>query len=224
MGLLDTVSKVGNAASGLFNIGSTLIQNNAQKKAQAREFRNNKEMWNLANQYNTPEMQMSRLRDAGLNPHLVYGNGSVTGNTSTQTPKYQAPQLQRMPLENISPLEILSTFADLKQKSAMADKAQSESTWIDKQIATDLIGKIHTNKMQEDITGRNFQWNPKMGANIGRTELGGDSKNLYLEKYSSEARKAKNEAELKQLDIDFYKTIPKQYQWLFTIARQFLGK
>ena len=50
-------------------------------------------MWNKQNAYNNPEAQMGRLKDAGLNPNLVYGSGSVAGNTSSQLPKYQAPKL-----------------------------------------------------------------------------------------------------------------------------------
>lgn len=38
--------------------------------------------WNLANDYNHPVAQMERLRLAGLNPLLVYGSGSVAGNTT----------------------------------------------------------------------------------------------------------------------------------------------
>lgn len=49
------------------------------------------EMWNRQNQYNTPEAQRARLDQAGLNPNLVYGTGTVAGNTSGQIPKYQAP-------------------------------------------------------------------------------------------------------------------------------------
>lgn len=32
----------------------------------------NLELWNLQNQYNTPEAQMKRFQDAGLNPFLIY--------------------------------------------------------------------------------------------------------------------------------------------------------
>lgn len=39
--------------------------------------------WNLANDYNHPLQQMARLKEAGLNPLLVYGSGSVTGNTTS---------------------------------------------------------------------------------------------------------------------------------------------
>lgn len=39
--------------------------------------------WHLANDYNHPINQMERLRAAGLNPLLVYGSGSVAGNTAS---------------------------------------------------------------------------------------------------------------------------------------------
>lgn len=32
--------------------------------------------WNMQNAYNSPEQQMQRLKEAGLNPNLVYGNGA----------------------------------------------------------------------------------------------------------------------------------------------------
>lgn len=38
--------------------------------------------WNMMNDYNHPIKQMERLKAAGLNPLLVYGSGSVTGNTT----------------------------------------------------------------------------------------------------------------------------------------------
>lgn len=51
-------------------------------------------MWRLDNEYNSPAAQMERLKAAGLNPHLVYGNGSVA-NTSQSPPQgFQAPDLE----------------------------------------------------------------------------------------------------------------------------------
>lgn len=37
----------------------------------------NLEMWNLQNEYNTPQAQMQRLIDAGLNPNLMYSQGNL---------------------------------------------------------------------------------------------------------------------------------------------------
>lgn len=48
-------------------------------------------MWNKTNEYNHPVSQMQRFKDAGLNPHLMYGQGD-NGNTSMpQAPKQEVP-------------------------------------------------------------------------------------------------------------------------------------
>lgn len=55
----------------------------------------NEERWNVANEYNSPSAQMQRLKEAGLNPNLVYGNGvaGATGNNSGPTSAGNSPQL-----------------------------------------------------------------------------------------------------------------------------------
>lgn len=56
----------------------------AQTGMQQQDDANAKAMqaWQIANDYNHPIKQMERLKAAGLNPNLVYGSGSVAGNTS----------------------------------------------------------------------------------------------------------------------------------------------
>lgn len=48
--------------------------------------------WNAQNLYNSPEAQMQRFIQAGLNPHLIYGQGSA-GNASG-FPQYQPANLR----------------------------------------------------------------------------------------------------------------------------------
>lgn len=43
------------------------------------------EDWNRQNEYNSPYQQMQRLKAAGLNPNLVYGNGATA--TASQMPR-----------------------------------------------------------------------------------------------------------------------------------------
>lgn len=55
--------------------------------------------WNMQNSYNDPSAQMSRLQNAGLNPHLVYGNGADAQSQGAPKPvashsaNFKAPQM-----------------------------------------------------------------------------------------------------------------------------------
>lgn len=87
------VGPIISTAGGLLgNIGSkkrAKRQHKYNKELAKYTFDKNLEMWMKNNQYNTPTEQMKRLKTAGLNPNLVYGTGTVAGNTSGQIPKYQ---------------------------------------------------------------------------------------------------------------------------------------
>lgn len=77
------------AAAGIgSNVAQTIANSNLNKKNRAwqekmydQQYQRNVELWKLQNAYNTPAEQVKRLRQAGLNPNLLYGNGSAaTGN------------------------------------------------------------------------------------------------------------------------------------------------
>lgn len=128
-------------------LGSIVNQIGAKRRAE-RELNQNKEladyqynqdvkMWEAQNAYNDPSQQMIRLKNAGLNPNLVYGSGSVAGNTTGNLPKYNAPKAdyQRIPgieLPNMG--AILNQFADIRMKDAQIDSVRQEMTLRDKEI------------------------------------------------------------------------------------------
>jgi len=62
------------------------------KKMSDLQWSRDQMMWDMTNQYNSPQEQMARLKAAGLNPNMVYGQG-VAGATgkATDTVKYQNP-------------------------------------------------------------------------------------------------------------------------------------
>lgn len=64
----------------------------AQRREAELAYQRSIQMWHMQNAYNSPAEQMKRFGAAGLNPHLIYGQGS-SGNASG-TPQYQAPNLQ----------------------------------------------------------------------------------------------------------------------------------
>lgn len=64
-------------------------QNQYNQEMADLEYQRNLEAWNMTNEYNSPEQQVKRLDSAGLNPHLVYGHGSVA-NTGDSVPQFKA--------------------------------------------------------------------------------------------------------------------------------------
>lgn len=88
------LSFLGDVAGGLLGLGAQSSANAANMELAKYAFDRNVEMWNKQNEYNAPSAQMERLRAAGLNPNLVYGSGSVAGNSSGSAPSYQAPRVQ----------------------------------------------------------------------------------------------------------------------------------
>lgn len=135
---------IGAGISAAGSIGGSGISSRAAKRNTDRTISANKEMaeyaysqdlamWNKQNEYNSPEAQMLRLQQAGLNPNLVYGTGTVSGNTSSNMPKYQAPTAEY----NYKPIDLgqgvssaISTFQDTQMRSAQLRSidAQVEST------------------------------------------------------------------------------------------------
>lgn len=71
---------------------NTKLTIRANKEAAELAYQRQQEMWHMQNAYNSPQAQMQRYQDAGLNPHLIYGQGSP-GNASNM-PQYQPPDYQ----------------------------------------------------------------------------------------------------------------------------------
>lgn len=112
--------QIGNWIQGRSNVDKTIEQ---QKAMAELEWKRSLEMWNKQNEYNAPEAQMERLRQAGLNPNLVYGSGSATATAAPATmPKYNAPTPQyNYPAPGIA--DMLSQYQDFTIKQATTNNA-----------------------------------------------------------------------------------------------------
>lgn len=109
------------AISAVAGLVGNLLTNRANKKQAEYQYSTAQEQWNKANQYNTPQDQMLRLAEAGLNPNLVYGSNSVTGNTSSPAESYKAQKMQYdMP-------NILSAYQDFQIKAAQVDNVKAQT-------------------------------------------------------------------------------------------------
>ena len=86
------------ASSAATNVGNAQLYK--KQRADNREdattaYNRSLEMWNMNNAYNDPSAQMERLRQAGLNPNLVYGNGATTTASAPSAPQASSATPQR---------------------------------------------------------------------------------------------------------------------------------
>ena len=79
----------------------------------------------MANEYNSPQAQMKRLSEAGLNANLIYGNLNNQPAAST-APSYKAADYdQTIPKSELNPymqFDLRMKQAQLDQMSALTEK------------------------------------------------------------------------------------------------------
>lgn len=70
------ISALTDIAGGLFSANQARKNRAFQERMYERQLKDNRENWERMNEYNLPSAQLARLRDAGLNPLLMYSNGA----------------------------------------------------------------------------------------------------------------------------------------------------
>jgi hypothetical protein len=147
MGLAAIIPWIGKAISTAFaakNIGTTiaaantgaqLLTNRAQKRTNLEMYNTQRQDaladWNRQNQYNSPEAQMTRFKEAGLNPHLIYGQ--MTTAQPIKTPEAKAPNYVA-PQANPDDFNILGRQYALETQRLQAENMKGQGDLIKAQI------------------------------------------------------------------------------------------
>lgn len=124
----------------------------------------NRQQWQMENAYNSPAAQMERLRQAGLNPDMMYGGG-VSGNLSANSPAmtsgapsspvdWSALGAKKTVLDMaLQSAQIRNIDADTKQKNTTSDNIAAD-TEIKQYLAPkqydELVQRINESKSRED--------------------------------------------------------------------------
>lgn len=117
-------------------------QNKENRKLAGYQHARNAELLDKQLAYNSPESQMKRYQDAGLNPHLVYGQGSPGNqNAPLQYPDIKPTDYQSL-MSNVVPVFNQTRLADAQVQ------AQNAST-MQRHAMTDL------NRMQTEVLKKN---------------------------------------------------------------------
>lgn len=143
----------------VYNAMTAREDNEQARQDQLRLNQENREwelkMWNLKNAYDNPARQMERLRAAGLNPNLVYGNGAdvTSGNINApagqKIPDRMTGQIRQGMLESIYGFGMKEM-----QKDLMAIEVASKTQGIaESQIRGTKMQGVDTNKVIADTYG-----------------------------------------------------------------------
>lgn len=146
---------IGSAVAGMVGAGLNAYSANMANKWNRREAEKNRkwqeEMWNKQNEYNLPVNQLQRIKAAGLNPNLVFGqNGMSTQgasfNATPVQPNMASPQygdmlhgigsaLQMYQQYRLNEAQIKATenkaYADYQQGNLLKSQAYGQD-WLNK--------------------------------------------------------------------------------------------
>lgn len=137
-------------AQGLIGTGVSLLgnlvgqgmtyKNNKKLMAQQQEYnRQNAEWqnqvnianWQMQNEYNTPAAQLQRLQEAGLNPNLLYGNGTTsTGNNSSAPSAADVAAYIQQPTNfaDMGSADAVRAFNQIRQTAYQDELSQSQAS------------------------------------------------------------------------------------------------
>lgn len=170
--------------------------------------------WQMQNEYNHPLEQMNRLRQAGLNPNLVYGKGA--DNTaavvrSSSAPGYQG-QPYRMDPSIVSGL--VSNYFNIRQQKAQTDNiaantavAMAQRNNIESQTAKNIQETARSvfdleqaNQLKDGVIERQKLENQSLNQSININLKDYDLRKMQMD--INEARlkldKAKNEQDIRE--------------------------
>lgn len=135
LGALIPLFAGASSAGDFINALSTQKQNASSqdfsREMYERTRKDNLEFWQMTNSYNSPQAQMMRFQQAGLNPNLVYGQGAGSSNAgSIPTPDVQSAQFRTPEWGNAlssAGLTTLNAIYDLDIKQAQVDNLKSQN-------------------------------------------------------------------------------------------------
>lgn len=164
--LLGSVSQspflgvLGNLFTNSQNRRSVEETNRLNYQMQQQQNAWNERMWHMYNEYNTPANQIKRLKEAGLNPNLLYGNPSqgtssapAQGTAPSHAEAFQSLGFGDM-ISNAQQLMMQkkANDANVRLMQAQADSLDAETTLKERGLSLDEKRvKIQEQELQSSI-------------------------------------------------------------------------
>lgn len=153
---MDWSTPLGNAVSGGFGLLGSYLDYRYRSDLQDKQNQFNLEMWHLQNEYNSPQAQMKRYEEAGLNPALIYsqGNPGNAANAPVQGVP-EAPEFSRdmRELGQAFNIEGLKT-AIANRKKAQAEARQATAAAEDAESDNDALRRLYWDYSFDPTSGQ----------------------------------------------------------------------
>jgi hypothetical protein len=208
-----------NSAIGAWQSRQNVSAQNAFNMEMAKyQWEKNWEAMEYMNKYNSPSEQMRRLREAGLNPKLVYGKGSHTANVMKQAPSYGEVRGDYSGIQPIQIPEMVSKYQNIKMieqqiKNEKARELNILSDTMNKTI-TAAGGRID-NRTKNYMLGLQMKYAAKqMQTGIQKTEA--ETANLLTKNRELQelVKTRRAERAMKELERRGYEKIDYSDRWI----------
>lgn len=125
---------IGAVNSGI-NTGLQALTNVTNRKFAREQYKTQRRDaltdWEMQNAYNSPKQQMARFKEAGLNPHLMYGQGSDVSPVRSSSPSGGQATAPKSDLGQMYSYALKSNQSDLTQENRQFLKAREENVKAD---------------------------------------------------------------------------------------------
>lgn len=139
----------GSSANSLVNGITSIFNHSSQKRENERnrdftremfdkQIQNNIKMWNMQKEYDLPKNQIERMRQAGLNPDLMYNGAGVSASPNLQSasPSGFSSGFSPVSFGNLDP----ETASRIKLNNSQAGLLDSQKTGVD--ITNENLGDL----------------------------------------------------------------------------------
>lgn len=117
-----------NAAPQIAQTGGDILSTVFNRMFAASDYRKQRRDaladWNMQNAYNSPQQQMQRLKEAGLNPNFVYGQGAVAN--STQSPRASSINPTHADFKVINPMDTMLRYQNIEQNKVQTNNLRAD--------------------------------------------------------------------------------------------------
>ena len=144
--------------ASLIGGGANLLQNLFNLGGASGANRRQIEFWKMQNEYNRPINQVARLKEAGLNPALMYGKAASPGIAQG------VGQAQRANYQVDNPMPQITQFADIGLKEAQTNNFQAMNT-VNVQRAAQIAMDTAFTSQKAMQSAQSFAWNKADRAN-----------------------------------------------------------